>query len=242
ILNPTHPATALLTHPTLLIQRHLEPLTLLAGFEQANNYTILSPTGAPLGHLSERAHGLRSALARQAFRTHRGFTAHVFDTAGSEVLRVQRPFAWINSRLRVLDPQMRLIGEVQQEWAPLRRRYNLFTLQPQEGTHTMAQFARIDAPFLSWDFRLQSDSGAPLASVNRNFSGFAREIFTETGVYALRMDAAAMEEATATEGQHILPAAGPGLTLDQRAVALATAVSIDFDYFSRHSGAGGGFM
>lgn len=27
-----------------------------------------------------------------------------------------------------------------------------------------------------------------------------------------------------------------GLTLDQRAVMLATAVSVDFDYFSRHSG------
>ena len=34
------------------------------------------------------------------------------------------------------------------------------------------------------------------------------------------------------------------MTLDQRAVMLATAVSIDFDYFSRHSGhvGGGGFF
>ncbi|KAI5271553.1 hypothetical protein KEM52_005142, partial [Ascosphaera acerosa] len=31
-----------------------------------------------------------------------------------------------------------------------------------------------------------------------------------------------------------------GMTLDQRAVALATAVAIDFDYFSRHSRASGG--
>ena len=29
------------------------------------------------------------------------------------------------------------------------------------------------------------------------------------------------------------------MTLDQRAVMLATAVSVDFDYFSRHSGRGG---
>lgn len=28
------------------------------------------------------------------------------------------------------------------------------------------------------------------------------------------------------------------MTLDQRAVLLSTAVSIDFDYFSRHSGRG----
>ena len=32
---------------------------------------------------------------------------------------------------------------------------------------------------------------------------------------------------------------GRGMTLDERAVMLATAVSIDFDYFSRHSGRGG---
>jgi hypothetical protein len=38
-------------------------------------------------------------------------------------------------------------------------------------------------------------------------------------------------------------AAGRGMTLDERAVMLAAAVSIDFDYFSRHSSMGhGGFM
>lgn len=33
-----------------------------------------------------------------------------------------------------------------------------------------------------------------------------------------------------------------GMTLDQRSVMLATAVSIDFDYFSRHSQGSGGFF
>ena len=33
-----------------------------------------------------------------------------------------------------------------------------------------------------------------------------------------------------------------GMTLDQRAIMLATAVTVDFDYFSRHSGHGGGFL
>ncbi|KAH0142434.1 hypothetical protein KCU67_g14032, partial [Aureobasidium melanogenum] len=74
-----------------------------------------------------------------------------------------------------------------------------------------------------------------IGSVNRNFGGFAREIFTDTGVYALRMDSAALEEGAQEQ---------MAMTLDQRAVMLATAVSIDFDYFSRHSGhvGGGGFF
>ncbi len=177
---------------------------------------------------------------------------------------------------------MRIIGETQQQWAPLRRRYNLFLhrsipgsesrpeapqiapanqplsnsqaldltpISNQEGEYF--QFAHVNEPFLSWDFSLRSADGSLIGSVNRNFSGFGREIFTDTGVYALRMDAAGL----AQEPRHLISKTGQqeqqdeqtqnvAMTLDERAVMLATAVSVDFDYFSRHSGSGmgGGFM
>ncbi|KAI4257009.1 MAG: hypothetical protein LQ352_001837 [Teloschistes flavicans] len=177
---------------------------------------------------------------------------------------------------------MRIIGEAQQQWAPLRRKYNLFlSHQPPNTEEDMGtsqivsaelppssskqlqvaqasspgtagdynQFASVDEPFLSWDFSLRSADSQLIGSVNRNWGGFGRELFTDTGVYALRMDAAGM-----TQEQRQLPGEpaqtkeltayndekGLGMTLDQRAVMLATAVTIDFDYFSRHSGAGGG--
>jgi len=146
---------------------------------------------------------------------------------------------------------------------------------------------------LSWDFSL-AKRGNLIGSINRNFRGFGREIFTDTGQYVLRMDAASPETTNITNSSvHHFPARrkvrvpplGPGksgeevrispgkrlrrlqrlppeedklyqdrfakrisptvdvvertvglLTLDERAVMLATAVSIDFDYFSRHSG------
>jgi hypothetical protein len=127
---------------------------------------------------------------------------------------------------------MRVIGEAQQQWAPLRRKYNLFL---HRDDNTADQFAHVNEPFLSWDFSLRGEDGSLVGSVNRNFSGLARELFADVGVYVLQMDSAqpdANEEgATAT----------PSMTLDQRAVMLATAVSIDFDYFSRSRG-GMGFM
>ena len=84
-----------------------------------------------------------------------------------------------------------------------------------------------------------------IASINRNFSGFGRELFTDTGQYIIRFDSAGQElalpprstEAT-VQGQTLVLPDSPGLTLDQRAMTLATAVSVDFDYFSRHSGSG----
>lgn len=38
------------------------------------------------------------------------------------------------------------------------------------------QFANVDTPFLGWDFVLQDEQGGPIGTVNRNFSGFAREV------------------------------------------------------------------
>ncbi|KAI9676343.1 MAG: Phospholipid scramblase 3 [Caeruleum heppii] len=174
---------------------------------------------------------------------------------------------------------MQIIGESQQQWAPLRRKYNLFLAgseplpqhdmdnhqaiamngpaanssqlamtQGRSGSDTFNQFAYVDERFLSWDFSLLSADGRLIGSVNRNFAGFGREIFTDTGVYALRMDAAGLADEprhliSQTGRQSGLDATRTGMTLDERAVMLATAVSVDFDYFSRKSGAGGmGFM
>ncbi|KAF2730239.1 Scramblase-domain-containing protein [Polyplosphaeria fusca] len=313
ILKETHPAMRLLENSAIVVQRQLEMMNVLMGFEQANRYVIMDPHGNHIGYLAEQDHGIGNAVARQMFRTHRSFTTHVFDREEREILRFHRPFSWISSRIRVYDAvstgggghipsaalqgtstqsvvnqtsanvssvalrDMRVIGSAEQEWAPLRRKYNLFLARnvddipaapntPQlssgdlplsnskalavtEGDARevgMVQFARVNEPFLSWDFSLMSEDSRLIGSVNRNFAGFARELFTDTGVYALRMDAAGI----ASEPSHLVSRTGerakptlegyPGMTLDQRAVMLATAVSIDFDYFSRHSGAGGG--
>lgn len=311
VLKETHPVMRLLDNSAVVIQRQLEMMNVLVGFEQANRYIIMDPHGNHIGYLAEQDHGIGSAVGRQLFRTHRSFTTHVFDREEKEVLRFHRPFSWISSQIRVYDAvgkgdadythsvvlqgtsaqsavnqtsasvsslpidQMRIIGSAEQEWAMLRRKYNLYVARDLEaakqGTPQLAsgdlplsnskelqvvagdqrvpgmlQFARVDEPMLSWDFSLMSEDGRKIGSVNRNFGGFAREIFTDTGVYALRMDAAS----SYADGTPLITQGGnaaqqpieehTGMTLDQRAVMLATAVSIDFDYFSRHSSVGGG--
>ncbi|RPB26693.1 Scramblase-domain-containing protein [Terfezia boudieri ATCC MYA-4762] len=283
VLKSSHPAARLLGNSALVIQRELELGNLLLGFEQANKYVIMDPNGNHVGFIAEEESGIAKIVARQWFRTHRAFTTHVFDEEEREVLRFHRPFSFINSRIRVFDPinptstststtaepsALRIIGECQQQWHLLRRKYNLFLYHdpitgsyasrageqiggPVEDHGVFTQFAYVDEPFLSWDFSLLSADDQLIGSVNRNFAGFGREIFTDTGVYALRMDSAS----AASEPKHLISnthqgrairdgvesGGGRGMTLDERAVMMATAVTIDFDYFSRHSGHGGGF-
>jgi hypothetical protein len=103
VLKETHPVMRLLDNSTLVIQRQLEMMNVLMGFEQANRYVIMDPQGNHIGYLAEQEHGVGNAIARQMLKTHRSFTTHVFDREEKEVLRFHRPFSWINSNIRVYD-------------------------------------------------------------------------------------------------------------------------------------------
>ncbi|OAP64680.1 hypothetical protein AYL99_00652 [Fonsecaea erecta] len=314
ILKSDHPAADILTQSGIVVQRQLEMMNVLIGFEQANRYVILDPHGNHIGYMAEHEGGIGYTMRRQFFNTHRAFTTHVFNRQSREVLRFHRPFSWINTRIRVYDPwdapseiqrssstmltprsnadsidqpqisplpleSMRIIGETHSQWAPLRRKYDLFlshdlalnepgpgeiskrrgealsNLQQNQiaannrsgSTTDFTQFAAVNEPFLSWDFSLLDQNNRKIGSVNREFRGFGREIFTDTGSYVLRMDAAGMEDPADKQGDRGYAEAlggregNYGMTLDQRAVMLATAVTIDYDYFSRHSGGHGFF-
>ena len=87
VLKEKHPASKILSNSAIVVQRQLELMNLTIGFEQANKYTILDPQGNHLGFIAERDLGMGKVMARQIFRTHRGFEAHVFDKHEREVLR-----------------------------------------------------------------------------------------------------------------------------------------------------------
>ncbi|KAI8987389.1 Scramblase-domain-containing protein [Mycotypha africana] len=212
VIKPDYKGASLLTQPAIVVGRELEMLNVFLGYEQANRYKIMDPEGNLIGYIAEEE-GLAKSVGRQLLRTHRKMNATILNPQGEVIYKITRPYSLINSRIFIYTANDELVGEVQQRWHLLRRKYDLFV-----GKN---QFAMIDAPFLGWDFNLQDEDGKTLGNVSRNFVGFAREIFTDSGQYVLRMDAA--------------DSGARGMTLDERAVTLACAISIDFDYFSRHS-------
>lgn len=279
VLQPSKPefegATRLLSQSALVVTREIEMMNIFLGFEQANKYSIHAPSGELVGYLAEEEQGfMTGAMKRQLLRTHRPFRATVMDASGKPVLMIRRPFTWINSTAHIYavrsdypigygapqDADLELIGEVQQRWHLYRRKYELFLRRREAEAESFQQFANIDAMLLSWTFMMQDADSKLVGAIDRNFRGFGREIFTDTGQYVLRFDSVgetAMTEARLTppssgsqrdqdlaKGMELVESHGTrALTLDERAVALATAVSIDFDYFSRHSeGAHGGGM
>ncbi|CDK27064.1 unnamed protein product [Kuraishia capsulata CBS 1993] len=241
IISPTDTVSAILSQPTLVIERNIEFMNLFLGFEQANRYTVSDPSGQVLGHLIERDFGIVKMMMRQVYRLHRPFTVELFDTQGNLLLTIKRPFSFINSHIKAILPSIQgddesggIIGESVQRWHLWRRRYNLF--KSETGTdETYDQFGEIDSGLLALDFPVKDEQGYVLGAVSRNFVGFAREFLTDTGVYIVRMDPSSFYGLE----DYYPNVSSESMTLDQRAVLLGNAVSIDFDYFSRHSNRGG---
>ncbi|TPX57378.1 hypothetical protein PhCBS80983_g03849 [Powellomyces hirtus] len=221
VLTKQSGAYEVLAHPALVVQRQIEMLNVFLGYEQGNKYSIKTGSGEDVGFIAEEVTSFAGTISRQLLRTRRPFKADILDKNGKVILKIDRPLKWfLNSSISIRDEHDIVIGEVKQVWHLWRRKYDLFWQQKQIGY--------IDTPFLAWNFEVADEDGKVIAAINRDFGGFAREIFTDTGSYAIHMDD--------------VERAARSLSLDDRALLLACAVNIDIDYFSRHSSHGGGFM
>jgi len=116
----------LLAEPYLAVQRRLELANLLVGFEQANHYTLFNRHGQIVGYMAEENTSMSGTVLRQVARTHRPFTATIFDPAGNILMTVERPFYFVSTSLYVRDAYKKDIGEVHMNWHLWRRRYALF--------------------------------------------------------------------------------------------------------------------
>ncbi|XP_012484172.1 altered inheritance rate of mitochondria protein 25 [Gossypium raimondii] len=231
-LKPTSPEEAqiapLLARSNLLITRDIEWANLVLGFEQENRYAIVDVCypQSPVGFIREQS----NVIARQLLRLRRPFVAYITDAMGNELFRVRRPFWWITSSIYV-EIDGKEIGVVHRRWHLWRRVYDLYL-----GNK---QFAVVENPGLwNWTFTLKDIDGQVLAEIDRDWRGFGFEIFTDAGQYVIRFGKAdpVLKTGPASMIQE-LDVSRP-LTLSERAIALALAISLDNDYFSRHGGWG----
>ncbi|KAG6403988.1 hypothetical protein SASPL_136222 [Salvia splendens] len=182
----------------------------------------------PVGFIREQS----NVIARQLLRLRRPFIAYITDGSGNELFRVRRPFWWITSSIYA-EINGKEIGVVHRRWHLWRRIYDLYLGDK--------QFAVVENPGLwNWTFTLKDIDGNVLAEIDRDWRGFGFEIFTDAGQYVIRFGSSDSGVTPAAEVQELSVARS--LTLSERAVAVALAVSLDNDYFSRHGGWGFPFM
>ncbi|ERN15625.1 hypothetical protein AMTRI_Chr03g144920 [Amborella trichopoda] len=218
----------LLARANLLITRDIEWANLVLGFEQENRYAIVDPSypQAPVGFIREQS----NPIIRQILRTRRPFIAYITDAMGNELFRVRRPF-WLITSTIYAEIDGKEIGVVHQRWHLWRRVYDIYLGKE--------QFAVVENPgFWNWTFTLKDINGNVLAEIDRDWRGIGFELFTDAGQYVIRFGHADPSSKTGAAAQVQELDITRALTLSERAVAVALAVSLDNDYFSRHGGWG----
>ncbi|KAJ3700756.1 hypothetical protein LUZ61_004461 [Rhynchospora tenuis] len=218
---------SLLSRNNLVIARDIEWANVLFAFEQESRYVIMDAAApdSPVGFIRETS----NIIYRQLLRSRRPFVAHIIDSHGNEIFRVRRPFWLINSTI-FAEVDGKEIGVVHRRWHLWRRIYDLYL-----GNR---QFAVVENPgFWNWTFTLKDEEDNVLAAIDRNWRGIGLELFTDAGQYVIRFGASGPGSYGSDYHIEELNVVRP-LTLSERAVALALAVSLDCDYFSRRGGWG----
>jgi uncharacterized protein YxjI len=162
-----------LSPPALVVTREYEWGNIVFGFEQANRYTIrAAPGGEVVGYIAEED-SIGRSITRNILRTHRSFKATILDKNGQPVFVIRRPFYVFSTSLYVDEAGENglNLGMVKMSWHLWRRRYGMYVDQ--------RQFAEIDSGLLAVDFTVRDEEGRRIASVNKDFTGFVREIFTD---------------------------------------------------------------
>lgn len=218
----------LLARSNLLITRDIEWANLMVGFEQENRYAVVDACfpQSPAGFIREQS----NAIMRQLLRNRRPFVSYITDAMGNELFQVRRPFWWITSSIYA-EINGKEVGVVHRRWHLWRRIYDLYVENK--------QFAVVENPgFWNWTFTLKDVDGNVLAEIERDWRGFGFEMFTDAGQYVIRFGSSdpscKIAAAAVIEDLEVIRP----LTLSERAVTLALAISLDNDYFSRHGGWG----
>lgn len=202
-------------HKRLFIRQVKEWGEILIGLETKNKYQITDDRGQVVGFCAEQGNGIWAYIKRYFLRNHRSLEVLIFDNSGKTILRIDRPFFWFFSTMFVYGENNEKLGQIEQRFAFFRKKYDLFL------NHNN-RFATINSSFFKFfTFKICDDSGREIGMISKKWGGFVKEIFTDADKFGVEFSIN-MED-------------------QKKAVILANAISIDFDFFEDNSNGGGIF-
>jgi hypothetical protein len=267
-VNPEEEKLAsVLGRPDLIVTRNVEWANLAFGFEQQNRYVIMDPLEpqAPVGYILEDS----NPIIRQLLRRRRPFIAQVLDSFGNEICSVRRP-AWLITSTIYVEVNGKVIGEAHRRWHLWRRIYDCYLGTKQFATvenpgfwywtftlhdENQGTLAVVDRNWRGFGYEFLTDAGQYVVRFGDTSLSYApsalgrqpspmdvrstgRPILS-SGSGTSAANEMEMLRAAAQEAERLDVVRS--LSLSERAVVLALAVSLDNDYFSNHS-SGFGFI
>jgi len=188
---------------SLEVRQNVEILEVVTGWETANRYEIFDDRNRQVGYADEYSGGLADSFMRNFLGTHAGFEINVRKTNQEMLFRMERGFYWLNYEVRVNATNDTFLGSIQKHFNFIYKSYEL-------KDHKGKTFAEIKTPFWKpWTFSFLEKEDA---GIFKKWSGLGKEVITDADNFRIEYKSF-------------------NWTLNQKAVILATAFCIDFDYF-----------
>ena len=203
----------LLRASSLRVEQEAHVTEALLGVERRNRYRVIDEEGRTFLEATENGAGVGAFFLRQFMGSRRSFEMDLTTPSGGVMLRLRRPFTWFFSEMDIVGWDGRPLGSVQQRWQWFARRLDL--LSPSGRL-----LAFLHGPFFKpWTFQLVH-AGRQVGRIEKQWSGFVKEAMTTADNFRLTFS---------TE-----------VGADLRQLTLAAAFLVDFVYFERRQGSGGG--
>jgi len=187
---------------SLVVRQKKEWGEILTGFETKNRYAVLDASGQQLYWAAEAC----SVLARLFLKVLRPFSMHILSVEGRPVIRAEKPFRFYFHEMSVYNSDGKLLGGVRRDFSLLTKK---FTVSDPAG----AVLYGICAPVLHpWTFKV-SAGGVESGEIVKNWSGLAKEAFTDSDNFSVAFPRAA--------------------DADQKALLLGALFLIDIVYFEK---------
>ncbi len=196
----------------IMIRQVKEWGEILVGFESRNKYEIFDENGIKTGYAAEQGSGFGRLIGRQLLGSMRQATLHVYDAAGLEVLRGEKPFRFFFHRMEVFEGSRKL-GSIQRRWSWIHRKFSVEDPQGQEVLSILSPLFRI------WTFKLLFRE-QEVGRISKKWGGLLREMFTDADTFGIEY----------TAGGDLEPL---------RPVLLMATFLVDFTCFENNQGSGG---
>lgn len=202
----------LLAARKLHVQQVLEGFEVVLGFETRNKYRIFDDNMQPIAYAAEATEGIFGHLSRLFLKHWRTFKVNIYSHERELMYVAKFPFRWFLKTMILEDHHGKSVGHMEQRFAIFSKKFDVYDSQG-------VLLANIKSPLLkAWTFEFM-DHGRKVGTVQKKWSGGLTEIFTD-------------------KDNFVVSYAQPDLTLETKAMMLATCLMVDIIYFENNQGYG----
>ena len=145
-----------------------------------NEYQILDESGAEIGFVKEQASSLESILKLFMSKKLLPWKMDILDPQKNVLISISKGLTFFLSKISVKNAAGVEIAQIKQK----------FDLKPKfEVCNTAgAVIASVEGNFIAWDFKVTDAQGNQIGTVNKQYGGLAKEIFTDSDKYVVKID------------------------------------------------------